>query len=157
MVDEGLDKQHESDFKPMIRKTLQLTRATVLHLKTFNEIITNIDLPALYVAKNVEHNDEEEEDIEISEDGKNEIEARISNTLSNIFNNNYEPLQKMLNRNFIEHLINFFCNLSVEEFLINDFDKMVMLKQLLYDLEYYSLSLINNIVFNFEGALSILN
>jgi hypothetical protein len=157
MQDECIEKQHECDFKPMIKKTEQLTRATVLLLKTFNEIITNTDIPTTTGGGDVDiADDDEEEEVEVlSDDGKGEIEIRISNTLNNIFSSqNYEPLKKMLNREFIEHLINFFCNLSVEEFLLNDFDKMVMLKQLLFDLEYYSLSLINNIIFNFDGILS---
>jgi hypothetical protein len=147
----------QEDIKPLIKKTEQITRATVLYLKTFNEILTNIDLPSSgnIGGPDILNEEEEEEVEELSEEGKTDIEVRISNSLNNIFcTDNYQSLQKMLSKDFIHHLINFFCNLSVEEFLLNDFDKMVMLKQLLFDLEYYTLSLINNIVLNFDGVLS---
>jgi hypothetical protein len=147
----------EGDLKSMIRKTEQMTRATVLYLKTFNEVLTNIDIPTQgsNTDKFDNEGDDEEEEIIDSQDNINEIEVKISNTLNTIFQSlNFEPLQKMLNKTFLHNIVKFFCNLSVEEFLLNDFDKMITLKQLLYDLEYYTLSLINNIVFNFHVVLS---
>jgi hypothetical protein len=101
-------------------------------------------------------NEEEEIDDEVEiitneNDSENEIEKNISIIVNNLFkNSNYEPLLKMLKFEFLPKLIKFFDNLSIEEFLINDFDKMIVIKELLFDLEYHTLSIINNIIQNYE-------
>ena len=38
----------------------------------------------------------------------------------------------------------------MDEYIFNDYDKLIVVKELLYDFEYYSVSMINNIILNFD-------
>ena len=106
-----------------------------LNLRTINDIITQFDNQV-----NDNENNEEEGDISIDEDNdldksinaneKTEIEKRVGEVLEKIFeNNSSEELRKLLNYNFLEKLCGFFDNLKIEEFLFNDFDKMLVIKE----------------------------
>lgn len=156
------DKHSEvnSDIKKRIKNTENYIRATLMYLKTFTDIINSIELNLTNknlnssLSLNDDEIDEEleEEDSADIVEGKSEIEKNVSNVINYLFQNtNYELLQKMLNKIFLENLINFFNNLTIEEFLLSDFDKMIKVKELLYDLEYYTLSLINNILQNISN------
>lgn len=134
-----------------------------LNLKTVNDVITQIDI-GQNSTTNLNNNSQnnilnEEDDEEISEeeinsnilDDKSEIEKQVSFVIANFFGNNFDLLKNLLNENFLKNLSGFFNNLTIEEFLINDFDKMILIKEGLYELEYNTLSILNNLIYNFEG------
>lgn len=166
MVVETGDKElnnNNHELKNKIKNTEQKIRATLIYLKAFTDIINSLqDLKNDNSDKKIisDPNQIEDEEIEIEEGSevdseKTEMEKRISTVIIQIFqNSNYESLQKMLNINFLSNLIYFFSNLTIEEFLLNDFDKMIVIKELLYELEYITLSLINNIIINVDGLFS---
>ena len=150
-----------SNIKKKIKLTENYIRATLNYLKTFTDIINSVELN-LNANKNLNSslsvNDEdlieEIEDESYGEviEGKSEVEKNISTVVNFLFHNsNFEQLKKMLSKSFLENLTQFFSNLTIEEFLLSDFDKMIKVKELLYDLEYYTLSLINNIIQNIEN------
>lgn len=151
------EKNPSSILKNKIKHIEQKLRATLLYLKAFSDIVNSFESKIENSNANTYEEDfEEEEDGSGSvEDDKSEIEKRIFQSVDSILNKlNYEPLNKMLNKEFLMNLINFFSNLTIEEFLLNDFDKMIMIKELLFDLEFLALSLINNIVRSFNGILN---
>jgi hypothetical protein len=153
-----LDKESNKDnsnLKDKIKITEENIRSTIIYLKTFTDIINSVELknsnPNDDFMNEEEEIDDEVEIITNENDSENEIEKNISIIVNNLFkNSNYEPLLKMLKFEFLPKLIKFFDNLSIEEFLINDFDKMIVIKELLFDLEYHTLSIINNIIQNYE-------
>jgi hypothetical protein len=143
MTDDGV----HVDLKHMIRILEQSIRSNVYYLKTFNEIITNLE-------NSINIENYEEEEIDVDDSTPNDLDDKINQVLTTIFNSDYETLVIMCNRDFISNIVNFFCNLSIEEFLMNDFDKMIVIKQLIFDLEYHTLSIVNNIIFNFDKIMS---
>jgi hypothetical protein len=169
MIVETEDKEiiHDNhELKTKIKNTEQKIRGTLLYLKAFTDIINSIE----FTSENNTNNqniqiENEEEEIEIdennsnlSDENKTMIEKKVSEVIKIIFeNSNFEPFFKMLNNHFLSNLIKFFSNLTIEEFLINDFDKMIVIKELLYELEFSTLSLINNLIRNFKGLFSIIN
>lgn len=152
--------KNNPNLKEKIKHMEENIRATNLYLKTFTDVINSIE----FNTQNTNNNsnlieDEENYDEDLEEDNSNsnnsneglDIEKSISAVVIKIFQNeNYTSLFKMLKLNFLPNLIKFFDDLTIEEFLLNDFDKMIVIKELLYDLEYYTLSLINNIIQNCE-------
>ena len=141
------DGKETFNLKTKINYIEQIIKSVLLYLKTFSDIITNLDFSP-------EEEIIDDEEVEIIEEENNELEESIKKTLSIVFNENFDVIRKMLNKSFFSNLINFFCNMTIEQFLLNDFDKMVVIKQLLYDLEYNTLTLVNNIIFNFDGIMS---
>jgi len=103
--------------------------------------------------------DIEEEVCNITEDeDKNESEMMISLSVTQIFKErNFEALSKLLSCEFLSHLLGFLNNKDIQEYLINDFDKLIIIKELIVDLEYYTISLINNIIFRLKDYISDLN
>jgi hypothetical protein len=97
-----------------------------------------------------EENNDNNNTNSILNEEKTDIEIIVSNVINKLFaSENYVPLQKLLNKDFINNLVNFSNNCFIEVFLLNDFDKMVIIKELLTELEYCNWSIINNIFFNF--------
>ena len=47
--------------------------------------------------------------------------------------------------------------ITIKSELINDFDKMVLIKEDIFDLEYFAFSLINNLILNHKDYLGELN
>jgi hypothetical protein len=155
------DKNITNDLKVKIKHTEERARSNILYLKTFADLINSLDYLEPCNENTGEMIGDEEEEMEIEEsvsleniyDEKTEIEKRIFQTLSHLFTN-IEPVSKMLNQTFLSNLLKYIGNLTIEEFLLHDFDKMVVLKEMLYDLEYYSISLINNLIRQFNGVFS---
>jgi len=156
------DKNHEANsiIKKKIKNAEDYIRATLNYLKTFTDVINSVELnfnTNRNLNSSLSVNDDEIEDIDEDDsgeviEGKSEIEKSVGSVINFIFQNtNYDQLQKMLHKSFLENLIEFFNNLTIEEFLLSDFDKMIKVKELLYDLEYFTLSLINNIIQNIDN------
>lgn len=152
-----------SELKGKVKSSECKIRSCLVNLKTFTDIIECIDFPNTNKKSQMIEDEEEYEDDEIGDNLSSikpgsinpEIEDKISQCLSSLFTKSgYAPVQKMLSLEFMTNLSKLFSNLSVEEFLINDFDKMIAIKELLYDLEFVTLSLFNNITQKFDGILN---
>lgn len=134
------------------------------YFKTFSDIIENISITL------PNNNDKSKQEMEI-EDEYEEIEddEDKNNTITNINeeSSNYgsiisNVISKIINEKTI---VNFFSNSffddylplisfnnQIDAYLINDFDKMVSLKEYLSQISKYSFSILNNIIFNFYSV-----
>jgi hypothetical protein len=158
MVVENKSEDSTSSIKEQMKKNEYNIRSTLLYLKTFTDVINSAELGSL--TKNEQtlntsfHVDEDDDsqDEEVEPENNLEIETNISFAVHEIFkNSNYSGLFTMIKNEFLPNLVKFFDNLTIEEFLLNDFDKMIVIKELLFDLEYFTVSLINNIIQNFDN------
>lgn len=157
---EELEKERLHNMKQNLKLLDTHIKLNNLNLRTINDIITQFE-GNMTKAYNINLNEDElevsadEEDINISyiADEKTEIEKKICAVINNNFflNDNVEQLKNLLNVNFINNLCGFFNNLTIEEFLLNDFDKMIIIKEGLFELEYNTLSILNNLIYNFDG------
>ena len=131
-------------------------------LKVFQEIITSVDAPFQGGDGKNENNINKEEYEEIDEDNDAEIKDNdvfddiVHNTLNEVLSiNNYEPLKKMLNQKIMNNL-SFLCDLEnkLSEYYINENDKILLIKEELGEIEYLSLSIINNIIVKYQKFIS---
>lgn len=159
MVVENKSEDSTSSIKEQMKKNEYNIRSTLLYLKTFTDVINSADLGSfkkpeqtLNTSLHVEEDDDLIDDDEAEQENSLEIETNISFAVHEIFkNSNYSGLFTMIKSEFLPNLVKFFDNLTIEEFLLNDFDKMIVIKELLFDLEYFTVSLINNIIQNFDN------
>jgi hypothetical protein len=155
----SVSSSSNSNIKEKMKATEYNIRSTLLYLKTFTDVVNSVELKSNSTSQSNNLSMNEEEEVEIDEEEmpgqineELEIEKNISNTINLIFqSSNFASLYNMLKNDFMPNLVKFFDNLTIEEFLLNDFDKMIVIKELLYDLEYYTLSLINNLMQNYDG------
>jgi hypothetical protein len=155
----SVSSSSNSNIKEKMKATEYNIRSTLLYLKTFTDVVNSVELKSNSTSQSNNLSMNEEEEVEIDEEempgqinDELEIEKNISNTINLIFqSSNFASLYNMLKNDFLPNLVKFFDNLTIEEFLLNDFDKMIVIKELLYDLEYYTLSLINNLMQNYDG------
>lgn len=158
----SVSSSSNSNIKEKMKTTEYNIRATLLYLKTFTDVINSVELKSSSMSSMSQSNNlsmHEDEEVEVDEEEipsqlneELEIEKNISTTINLIFqSSNFASLYNMLKNDFLPNLVKFFDNLTIEEFLLNDFDKMIVIKELLYDLEYYTLSLINNLMQNYDG------
>ena len=125
-------------------------------LKCFQDIIDSIEI--LNTDNNEQINMDDYEEIEDDFDDKNDIdnnkfEECIHKSISEIISvNNFEPVQKMINQTLLNHLSTL-CNIhsKINEFYINEVDKLLVIRTNLDEIEYDSLSLINNIIIKFPN------
>ena len=125
-------------------------------LKCFQDIIDSIE--KINNDNNEQINMDDYEEIEDDFDDNNEIdnnkfEECIHKSISEIISvNNFEPVQKMINQNLLNHLSTL-CNIhsKINEFYINEVDKLLVIRTNLDEIEYDSLSLINNIIIKFPN------
>ena len=75
------------------------------------------------------------------------IDNLISKNVTSLING--ENISKIFNKTLLSNLISN-CNIDLDEYIFNDYDKLIVVKELLYDFEYYSVSMINNIILNFD-------
>ena len=132
-------------------------------LKVFQEIITNVDIPLSGEEGKNENNINQDDYEEIDdENDNNEIKNNdlfddISHkTLNEVLSiNNYEPLKKMLNQKIMNNL-SILCDLEnkLGEYYINENDKLLLIKEVLGEIEYLSLSIINNIIVKYQKFIS---
>ena len=135
------------------------------HLKIFQEIITTVE--GLVPCPNPQTKDEnkinmdEYEEIEDENEDMNmknsdifdDLVYKVLNEILSV--NNYEPLKKMLNQKVMNNL-SLLCNVQnkLEEYYINDNDKIIQMRETLGEIEYMSLSLINDIIIKYHDFLS---
>ena len=131
-------------------------------LKVFQEIITSVDTPSTGGEGKNENNINLDEYEEIDEDNDEEIKDNdifddiVHKTLNEVLSiNNYEPLKKMLNQKIMNNL-SILCDLEnkLGEYYINENDKLLLIKEELGEIEYLSLSIINNIIVKYQKFIS---
>ena len=131
-------------------------------LKVFQEIITSVDLPTTVGDGKNENiiNDNEYEDIDEDKDDneiKNDLfDDIVHKTLNEVLSlNNYEPLKKMLNQKIMNNL-SYLCDIEnkLGDYYINENDKILLIKEDLGEIEYHSLSIINNIIVKYQKFIT---
>ena len=166
--------QKENDINEETNEDIK-TKAKIVHeeveslyncLKVFQEIITSVDIPTLGTDsgaggknENLGNQDEYED---IDEDNDMEIKDNdlfddiVHKTLNEVLSiNNYEPLKKMLNQKIMNNL-SILCDIEnkLSEYYINENDKILLIKEELGEIEYLSLSIINNIIVKYQKFIS---
>ena len=161
-------KKHEQtndDIKAKGKIASEEINSLLNNLKIFQEIITTVEEPqSNFNPKNEnENNINMDEYEEIDEDNldsnmKNsdlfdDIIAKVLNEILSV--NNYEPLKKMISQKIMNNL-SLLCNVQnkLEDYYINDNDKILQMKEALGEIEYMSLSVINNIIIKYNKFLN---
>lgn len=149
----GNSKAEESEKLSNMKKHLKILDANIklnnLNLKTINDIITQFDGYNANSSGNYTKSKEDLKDMD-------ELERKIYFVLNDkkFLLENFEKLKILLNENFLTNLCKLLNNLTIEEFLFNDFDKMLVIKEGLFELEYNVFSIINNLMMDFSGFYS---
>ena len=159
------NEQTNDDIKTKGKIASEEINSLLNNLKIFQEIITTVEEPI----SNSNPKNENENNInmdeyeEIDEDNldsnmKNsdlfdDIIAKVLNEILSV--NNYEPLKKMISQKIMNNL-SLLCNVQnkLEDYYINDNDKILQMKEALGEIEYMSLSVINNIIIKYNKFLN---
>ena len=159
------NEQTNDDIKTKGKIASEEINSLLNNLKIFQEIITTVEEPQ----SNSNPKNENENNInmdeyeEIDEDNldsnmKNsdlfdDIIAKVLNEILSV--NNYEPLKKMISQKIMNNL-SLLCNVQnkLEDYYINDNDKILQMKEALGEIEYMSLSVINNIIIKYNKFLN---
>ena len=159
------NEQTNDDIKAKGKRASEEINSLLNNLKIFQEIITTVEEPQ----SNSNPKNENENNInmdeyeEIDEDNldsniKNsdlfdDIIAKVLNEILSV--NNYEPLKKMISQKIMNNL-SLLCNVQnkLEDYYINDNDKILQMKEALGEIEYMSLSAINNIIIKYNKFLN---
>jgi hypothetical protein len=159
------NEQTNDDIKTKGKIASEEINSLLNNLKIFQEIITTVEEPI----SNSNPKNENENNInmdeyeEIDEDNldsnmKNsdlfdDIIAKVLNEILSV--NNYEPLKKMISQKIMNNL-SLLCNVQnkLEDYYINDNDKILQMKEALGEIEYMSLSAINNIIIKYNKFLN---
>ncbi len=145
------NKTEESDRLLSIKRHLKILDANIklnnLNLKTINDIISQFDG---FNSDSKEYSKSKEELKQMEE-----VERNVYLVLNNkkFLSENFDKLKILLNENFLMSICGFLNNLTIEEFLFNDFDKMLTIKEGLFELEYNVFSIINNLIIDFSPLL----
>ena len=154
-------EQTNDDIKAKAKLVSEEINSLLNNLKIFQEVITTAEgaVPKTDNENKIDMDEYEEiEDEIIDSKMKNSdlFDDIISKVLNEIFSvNNYEPLKKMINQKVMINL-SLLCDISnkIEEYYINDNDKIIQIKESLGEIEYMSLSIINNIIIKYHGLLN---
>ena len=154
--DSNKDSTNNIDIKEKAKLVDKEVNSLLNCLKCFQDIIDSIEISNN--VKNEEINMDDYEEIEDDIDDKNDIdidkfEECIHKSITEIISiNNFEPVQKMINQNLLNHLSTL-CNIhsKINEFYINEVDKLLVIRTNLDEIEYDALSLINNIIIKFSN------
>ena len=158
------NEQANEDIKSKAKLVSEEINSLLNYLKIFQEIITSVEGLEQNSSKNKNENEINMEEYEEIEEENNDIEMKnsdlfddiISKVLNEILSiNNYEPLKKMINQKIMNNL-SILCNVQnkIEEYYINDNDKILQIRETLGEIEYMSLSIINNIIIKYHQFLN---
>jgi len=162
---EEKDKQNEEtneDIKSQAKIAYEEVESLYNCLKVFQEIITSVDMPITDNEGKNENNINNDEYEDIDEENDNEIKNNdlfddiVHKSLNEILSlNNYEPLKKMLNQKIMNNL-SFLCDIEhkLSDYYINENDKILLIKEELGEIEYLSLSIINNIIVKYQKFIN---
>ena len=159
------NEQTNDDVKSKGKMASDEINSLLNNLKIFQEIITTIEEPISNSnsKKEKDNNINMDEYEEIDEDNfdsemKNSdlFDDLISKALNEILSvNNYEPLKKMISQKIMNNL-SLLCNVQnkLQDYYINDNDKILLMNEALGEIEYMSLSIINNIIIKYHTLLN---
>ena len=159
------NEQTNDDVKSKGKMASDEINSLLNNLKIFQEIITTIEEPISNSnsKKENDNNINMDEYEEIDEDNfdsemKNSdlFDDLISKALNEILSvNNYEPLKKMISQKIMNNL-SLLCNVQnkLQDYYINDNDKILQMNEALGEIEYMSLSIINNIIIKYHNFLN---
>lgn len=162
---EEKDKQNEEtneDIKSQAKMVYEEVESLYNCLKVFQEIITSVDMPITDNERKNENNINNDEYEDIDEENDNEIKNNdlfddiVHKSLNEVLSlNNYEPLKKMLNQKIMNNL-SVLCDIEhkLSDYYINENDKILLIKEELAEIEYLSLSIINNIIVKYQKFIT---
>jgi len=170
-TDEKIDKDFVSNIlKAKLTNTEYSLRSLIKYIKVILDITDGVEINNNNNSFNDKNIDIQNDNMEVDEDieeemhsmtedeDKNEAEQLISIAITQIFSEkNFEALKNLLSCEFLNHLLGYLNNKDFQQYLINDFDKMISIKEQIFDLEYYIISLINNIIFKLKDYISDIN
>ena len=159
------NEQTNDDIKAKGKIASEEINSLLNNLKIFQEIITTVEEPQSNSNpknengnnRNMDEYEEVDED-NLDSNMKNsdlfdDIIAKVLNEILSV--NNYEPLKKMISQKIMNNL-SLLCNVQnkLEDYYINDNDKILQMKEALGEIEYMSLSVINNIIIKYNKFLN---
>ena len=157
--DNKINEETNDDIKSQAKLVQDEVDSLYNCLKVFQEIITSVEVP-LGEDKNENNiNQDEYEEIDDENDNndiKDPFDEIVQKTLNEILSlNNYEPLKKMLNQKIMNNL-SLLCDVQnkLSDYYINESDKILLIKEELGEIEYLSLSIINNIIVKYQKFIS---
>ena len=165
-IESKQNEQTNDDVKIKGKLALDEINSLLNNLKIFQEIITTIDEPISNPnsKKDNENNINMDEYEEIDDDNfdsemKNndlfdDIITKVLNEILSV--NNYEPLKKMISQKIMNNL-SLLCNVQnkLQDYYINDNDTILQMNESLGEIEYMSLSIINNIIIKHHTLLNV--
>lgn len=165
------------DLMNMITNLEIIVHSIYCYIKTFNDIIENTDLTqqSLNINNSSKINVNNNEDIEMSDEliedsdinnkhSPDTQQSKYAQSISEAITKYYlanpntpidYSIKNILNDKFINSILNLQCNYSFHAFYLNKFNKMLSIKEHLYNIEYISYTLINNITLQFKPLLSL--
>jgi hypothetical protein len=157
--DNKINEEANDDIKSQAKVVQDEVDSLYNCLQVFQEIITSVEVPL--GGDKIENNMNQDEYEEIDdENDNNEIkdpfDEIVQKTLNEILSlNNYEPLKKMLNQKIMNNL-SLLCDVQnkLSDYYINESDKILLIKEELGEIEYLSLSIINNIIVKYQKFIN---
>ena len=165
-IESKQNEQTNDDVKTKGKLASDEINSLLNNLKIFQEIITTIEEPISNPnsKKDNENNINMDEYEEIDDDNfdsemKNndlfdDIITKVLNEILSV--NNYEPLKKMISQKIMNNL-SLLCNVQnkLQDYYINDNDTILQMNESLGEIEYMSLSIINNIIIKHHTLLNV--
>ena len=145
------DEKENDSLKEKIKSTDKSVNSTLLCMKVFEDIIESINIDNSENNNQNINEDEFEEiddDDQIIEEANDKLDEMISSSVNEVISiDNYSPLKKMLSDSFLVSLSKY-CDLNKQDnqFLVQDTDKLITIKENIEEIEYISLSMINNLI-----------
>ena len=159
------NEELNDDIKSKAKLVSEEINSLLNFLKIFQEIITTVEVSIQNsTTKNENENKINMEEYEEIDDDNNDINmtntALFDDIIYKVLNeilsmNNYEPLKKMINEKVMNNL-SILCNVQnkIEDYYINDNDKILQIKETLGEIEEMSLSTINDIIIKYPKCLN---
>ena len=159
------NEELNDDIKSKAKLVSEEINSLLNYLKIFQEIITTVEVAIQNsTTKNENENKINMEEYEEIDDDNNDINmtntALFDDIIYKVLNeilsmNNYEPLKKMINEKVMNNL-SILCNVQnkIEDYYINDNDKILQIKETLGEIEEMSLSTINDIIIKYPKCLN---
>ena len=159
------NEELNDDIKSKAKLVSEEINSLLNYLKIFQEIITTVEVSIQNsTTKNENENKINMEEYEEIDDDNNDINmtntALFDDIIYKVLNeilsmNNYEPLKKMINEKVMNNL-SILCNVQnkIEDYYINDNDKILQIKETLGEIEEMSLSTINDIIIKYPKCLN---
>ena len=145
------DEKENDSLKEKIKSTDKSVNSTLLCMKVFEDIIESINIENSDNNNQTINEDEFEEiddDDQMIEEANDKLDEMISSSVNEVISiDNYSPLKKMLSDSFLVSLSKY-CDLNKQDnqFLVQDTDKLITIKENIEEIEYISLSMINNLI-----------